>query len=71
MGAESETGEIATYQGTINQEVSEEFKQYVPRKINVDDKINEPITGWTETQKEREQRLAQLEHSDQVESLTE
>ncbi|MFC4989105.1 hypothetical protein [Saliphagus infecundisoli] len=71
MGAESETGEIATYQGTINREVSEEFKQCVSRKVNIDDKMNEVITGRTKTQNEREQRLAQLEHSDQVESLTE
>lgn len=71
MAAESETGEIATYQGTIDREVWEEFKQYVPRTINLDDKINELITDWTEEQKEREQRLAELEHSDQNESLTE
>lgn len=71
MAAESETSEIATYQGTIDREVWKEFKQYVPRTNNLDDKINELITDWTEEQKEREQRLAELENSEQDESLTE
>lgn len=64
MSTESNSVETTTYQGEIDQEVWNDFKQFVPRTTNLDEKVNELIREWTREQKHREQRLAELENRD-------
>jgi hypothetical protein len=62
MASESDMKDQATYQGSIDRDLWEDFKRHVPRTINLDEKINELIRDWTKEQEEREQRLAELEN---------
>ncbi|WP_114578353.1 hypothetical protein [Saliphagus sp. LR7] len=64
MSTKSNSVKTTTYQGKIDQAVWDDFKQFVPRTTNLDEKVNELIREWTREQKHRKQRLAELENGD-------